>query len=96
MDYEVATTDEFDSWLDAQADDVREMIATRLIRAQSGNLGDHASIGGKVRELRFHAGAGYRVYYTVQGRVLIVLLCGGTKKSQKKDIKKAKDLAAEL
>lgn len=96
MEYKVATTEEFDNWLDAQSDDVREMIATRLVRAQSGNLGDHASIGGKVSELRFHAAAGYRVYYTVQGRVLIVLLCGGTKKSQKKDMKKAKDLAADL
>jgi putative addiction module killer protein len=96
MDYEVATTEEFDSWLDKQGAAVREMIATRLVRMESGLFGDFDSVGGKVSELRFHVGPGYRVYFTIQGRVLVILLCGGTKRSQKKDIKKAKELAADL
>ncbi len=53
-------------------------------------------MGGKVSELRFHAGPGYRVYYTIQGRLLVVLLCGGTKKGQGKDVKRAQELAADL
>lgn len=96
MQYEVATTEDFDNWLDAQDADVREMIATRIVRVQSGLLGDTASVGKKVSELRFHTGPGYRVYYTIQGRVLVILLCGGTKKGQAKDIKTAQGLAAGL
>ncbi len=96
MHYEVATTEEFDSWLDEQTSEVREMIATRVVRVGSGLLGDSAPVGDKVSELRFHAGPGYRVYYTIQGRVLVILLCGGTKGTQRKDVKKAKELAADL
>jgi len=96
MEYEVATTDEFDSWLDQQDAAVREMIATRIVRISSGLMGDAHSVGDKVSELRFHVGPGYRVYFTIQGRVLVILLCGGTKKGQRKDIKKAKELAADL
>lgn len=96
MEYDVATTDEFDTWLERQSADVREMIATRLVRVSAGLLGDTHALGGRVSELRFHAGPGYRVYYTLQGRILVVLLCGGTKKNQGKDIKKARDLAADL
>ena len=58
MRYEVATTALFDEWLVNQGVAVREMIATRIVRLESGLLGDHASIGDKVSELRFHAGAG--------------------------------------
>jgi putative addiction module killer protein len=94
--FEIATTEEFDAWLDQQAADVREMIATRLVRVSVGLLGDHHAVGGKVSELRFHVGPGYRVYYTMQGRVLVVLLCGGTKKGQRKDVKRARELAADL
>ena len=96
MDYEVATTEEFDDWLDAQESDVREAIATRILRAQSGLFGDVERVGDKVTEMRLHMGPGYRVYFTIQGRVLIILLCGGEKKSQKKDIKKAKGMVADL
>lgn len=96
MQYEVATTEDFDQWLDSQDAAVRELIATRITRAQSGLLGDHASVGDKVSELRLHNGPGYRVYYTIQGRVLIILLCGGEKGSQKRDIRKAKGMVADL
>jgi putative addiction module killer protein len=96
VDFEIASTEEFDTWLNQQAPQVREMIATRLVRVSAGLFGDHHAVGGKVSELRFHAGPGYRVYYTIQGRLLVVLLCGGTKKGQGKDVKRAQELAADL
>ena len=97
MTYDVETADEFDSWLDGLVDNAaKEAIATRILRVQSGLLGDHASVGNKISELRIHFGPGYRVYYTVRGKLLVILLAGGTKRTQKKDIKKASDLAAGL
>jgi putative addiction module killer protein len=96
VEYDVATTDEFDGWLDEQAADVRELVATRILRVQSGLLGDHKALGDKVSELRIHSGPGYRLYYTVSGRVLIILLVGALKRDQKKDLKRAKALAASL
>ena len=67
-------------------------ISQRLHRVAGGNLGDYKSIGDGVSELRIHYGAGYRIYYTVRGREIIFLLCGGPKSDQKRDIKKAKEL----
>lgn len=97
MAYDVETTDEFDSWLEGLADDqAKEAIATRIVRVQSGLFGDYVSVGDKVSELRIHCGPGYRVYYTLRGKLLVILLAGGTKRSQKKDIRKAKELAAGL
>jgi putative addiction module killer protein len=96
MAYDVATTDEFDDWLDAQEAEIREAVATRIVRAQSGLFGDVERVGDKVTEMRLHMGPGYRVYFTIEGRVLIILLCGGEKRTQKRDIKKAKALAAKL
>jgi putative addiction module killer protein len=97
MAHEVETTEEFDSWLDGLADSkAQEAIATRIVRVQSGLFGDHASVGDKVSELRIHYGPGYRVYYTLRGRVLVILLVGGSKRTQQKDIRRAKELAAGL
>lgn len=96
MEYEVSTIANFDSWLDGQSADVREMIATRIVRVEAGLLGDHATVGKGVSELRFHSGAGYRVYYTVRERVIVILLCGGTKRTQKREIKAAQELAAQV
>jgi len=61
-----------------------------------GNPGDHKSVGAGVTELRIDYGPGYRVYYTQRGSILVVLLCGGDKSSQRDDIAQAKDLAANL
>jgi len=61
-------------------------IDGRLDRVASGNLGDHKSIGGGVKELRLQFGSGYRIYYAEDGNTIIVLLCGGDKKTQQKDI----------
>lgn len=68
----------------------------RLRSAELGNLGDSEPVGEGVSEMRIHYGPGYRVYYKKIGNVLIILLLGGDKSSQKRDIKKAKALASEL
>ncbi|MCJ8158359.1 type II toxin-antitoxin system RelE/ParE family toxin [Sphingomonas sp. LaA6.9] len=97
MTYTVATTDEFDDWLGELADEkAKGAITDRIVRVQSGLFGDSKSLGDKVSELRIHVGPGYRVYYTIQARVVVILLCGGDKSDQKQNMKLAKKLAAEL
>ncbi len=59
-------------------------------------MGDVEPVGGGVSELRVHLGAGWRIYFTQRGKEVIVLLAGGSKRTQKTDIKRAKDLAAQL
>ena len=61
-----------------------------------GNFGDTRPVGKGVRELRIHYGPGYRVYFMQRGSVVVVLLCGGEKKTQQADISKARELAGEL
>ncbi len=63
----------------------------RIARVEVGNLGDCRSVGDGVFELKFHFGSGYRVYFGEMDNTIIILLNGGAKKSQKKDIKKAKE-----
>lgn len=74
----------------------RAAIVGRIKRVQAGNFGDWAPVGGEVNELRVDVGAGWRVYYVRRGRIVVVLLTGGGKKTQDKDIRRAKKLAAEL
>jgi putative addiction module killer protein len=73
-----------------------ERIAQRIVRLQAGLMGDVRPVGSGVSELRVDYGLGYRLYFVRRGRVLIVLLCGGDKGSQRRDIARAKALAAEL
>lgn len=68
----------------------------RLDRAANGNLGDIKSLGDGVSEMRLFVGAGYRIYFTIRGAEIIILLCGGDKPSQQRDIKTAKELAKNL
>ncbi len=70
-------------------------IAARIDRFASGNFGDVATVGGGVFELRINYGPGYRVYCLRRGQHRVVLLCGGDKSSQNRDIKQAKALAGE-
>jgi putative addiction module killer protein len=92
----VVETEQFRDWLDGLRDrKARLRIDDRLRRLASGNAGDTKSVGGGVQELRLHFGPGYRIYYIWRDGVLIILLCGGDKSSQARDITKAKELAKE-
>jgi putative addiction module killer protein len=71
-------------------------IVARIDRLAAGNPGDVKPIGNGLSELRIDYGPGYRVYFTQQGKILVVLLCGGNKKTQKRDIALAKELAEQL
>ena len=87
----------FDAWLRRLPDSKgKARILARIKSAEHGNFGDCEPVGEGVSEMRVHVGPGYRVYFTRQGRVVYVLLCGGDKSSQKRDIKRAKALAREL
>lgn len=95
--YSVLKTEEFDRWLSRLRDaKAKARIAARIRSAELGNLGDVASIGDGVSEMRVHFGPGYRIYFTVRGRQLVILLIGGDKSSQRRDITRAKLLAASL
>ena len=94
---EVRKTVAFSDWMSRLRDHRgRARIAARIDRLAFGNPGDVKPVGEGVSELRIDHGPGYRVYFTQRGRMLIVLLCGGDKNSQTKDIKAAKTLAAHL
>jgi putative addiction module killer protein len=91
---EIKQTETFRVWEAALKDRrTRTIIATRIMRLSEGLLGDAPSVGDGVRELRIHYAPGYRIYFQQRGNTLIVLLCGGDKASQKRDIIAAKKLA---
>ncbi|MCW0182397.1 MAG: type II toxin-antitoxin system RelE/ParE family toxin [Zavarzinia sp.] len=93
---EVRQTITFRNWLDGLKDRrARERIAQRIVRLQAGLFGDVKFFDG-IGELRVDHDPGYRVYFVQRGRLLIILLCGGDKGSQDRDIRKAQALAAEL
>lgn len=95
--YTLLQTEEFREWLDALADKRAQLrIAARLRLVEAGSLGDWKSVGGEVSELRVDAGPGYRLYFTRRGKILVILLAGGDKSSQKRDIKLAQRIAQEL
>ena len=88
---------DFDAWLSQLADQkAKARILARLASATFGNFGDCEPVGDGVSEMRVHVGAGYRVYYVRTGSSAYVLLAGGAKASQTKDIAKAKKMAREL
>ena len=81
----------FESWLKSLERNSQNRIMTRLDRVQLGNFGDSKSVGKGVSELRFFFGSGYRVYYGIDEGKIVLLLTGGDKKSQNKDINQAQD-----
>jgi putative addiction module killer protein len=90
-------TDEFDAWLVGLKDKIgKARILQRLDAAHNSNFGDCAPVGEGVSEMRIHVGPGYRVYYTRRGEVVYLLLLGGDKSTQARDIKRAKALAKTI
>lgn len=94
---QVKTHPAFSKWFDGLKDrQTKVRLAARLDKARAGNLGDHKSVGDGVFEMREAFGPGWRMYYVQRGNVLIVMIGGGDKSSQARDIAAAKALAADL
>lgn len=94
---EIRKTEVFAKWIDGLRDvRAKARILVRIERLASGNPGDVEPVGEGVSELRIDYGPGYRVYYKCQGHALIVLLAGGDKRTQDRDIRRALQLAREL
>jgi putative addiction module killer protein len=93
---EIIKTNHFDQWISKLRDgQARARINARLARVALGNIGDVKPVGKGVSEMRINYGPGYRVYCLQKGEVLVVLLCGGDKSSQQRDIENALAIAAE-
>lgn len=91
---ELKQTETFRKWrLRLRDERARALIASRLDRLAQGHAGDAEPVGDGISELRIHYGPGYRVYFQKRGNTIVVLLCGGDKGTQTKDIKTAKRLA---
>jgi putative addiction module killer protein len=94
---EVRKTEVFDEWLSRLADQrAKAKIASRIERLGLGNPGDVKPVGDGISEMRVPYGPGYRVYFKQTDKAVILLMCGGDKSTQAKDIKRAKEIAAEL
>jgi len=94
--FEIQQTDTFRKWIAKLKDKVAvAIIVSRLVRLESGYLGDAKPVGAGISELRIHHGPGYRVYFRREGERIIVLLCGGDKDSQQRDIQRARQLAVQ-
>ncbi|GAC1044665.1 MULTISPECIES: type II toxin-antitoxin system RelE/ParE family toxin [Rhizobium] len=94
---EVRQTTVFSEWLKALRDrNAASRIAVRIRRLELGNPGDIKAVGDGVSEMRIDYGPGYRLYLTYTGRTLVILLCGGDKSSQTRDIAQAKKMAKEI
>ncbi|PXX38100.1 putative addiction module killer protein [Burkholderia pyrrocinia] len=95
--FKVLTTPQFDEWLDGLRDPVGcAAINLRIERAKLGNLGQWRAVGDGVNEMKIDVGPGYRAYFVRRGKIIVVVLCGGDKSTQKKDIRVAKQIAGEL
>ena len=95
--YRVEQTDEFAAWFDGLRDQrAQAVIATRILRIQSGLLGDWKTVSDGVSEIRIDFGPGYRLFYTIRAQVVVILLCGSDKRGQDRAIKLAKRLTKDL
>jgi putative addiction module killer protein len=93
----IQTTAAFDGWFTGLKDpQAARRIQVRIDRAEDGNFGDCEPVGEGVSEMRIHYGPGYRVYFVQRGLELVILLAGGDKSTQPKDIKSALDMARQL
>ncbi len=82
----------FINWLNSIDTQIKNRIISRIARLHHGNFGDCKKLSGDISELRFKFGSGYRVYYSIINKVIIILISGGDKSTQKKDIEKAQQL----
>ncbi len=95
--FTVCLSEEFQGWLDALPDKRAQVrIFARLRMAEEGNLGDWSPVGRLVSEMRVHVGPGYRLYFTLRRREVVIMLAGGDKSSQSRDITRAQRIASEL
>jgi len=93
--YIIKTLPEFDKWIAGIKDrSTRVRLSRRVDRAQFGNFGDVRPVGSAVFEMREFFGSGWRMYYTLRGNTIVIMLAGGDKSSQSRDIAKAIELAA--
>ncbi|WP_454850503.1 type II toxin-antitoxin system RelE/ParE family toxin [Rhizobium binxianense] len=94
---EVRQTTTFSKWLNELRDrNARMRVVTRIRRLELGNPGDVKAVGEGVSEMRIPYGPGYRVYFVTMGDTVVILLCGGDKSSQSRDIALAKQMAKEI
>jgi putative addiction module killer protein len=93
----IQTTEVFDDWFTGLRDQqAKRRIQIRIDRAEDGNFGDCEPVGEGVSEMRIHYGPGYRVYFAQRGMEVVILLAGGDKSTQFKDIKTALEIARQL
>jgi len=91
--FQIQRTDTFADWLSRLRDAKgKARILSRLESMAQGNFGDTKNVGDGVSELRVHVGPGYRIYFVQTGRIVLLLLCGGDKSTQRRDIERAKRL----
>lgn len=92
--YTIIRSSDFDTWLSNLRDNIgKARILARINAAERGNLGDCEPVGDGIHEMRVHVGPGYRLYFTQRGPLMIFLLLGGDKSTQRRDIKRAKAIA---
>ena len=95
--YSIKQTETFVNWKNSLKDlKAKAAVLRRIDRAEHGNLGDIKSVGGAVSEMRIDVGAGYRLYFTIHNGEILILLAGGDKSTQQKDIEKAIKLAKDI
>lgn len=92
----VDMTLEFARWLDALEDGLKFRVVARLRQVTAGHFGDCKHVANDVSEMRLHFGAGYRLYFTRRGRMVIIMLAGGDKSSQQRDIRRAQRILKGL
>ncbi|WP_405308292.1 type II toxin-antitoxin system RelE/ParE family toxin [Methanobrevibacter sp.] len=83
-------------WIKSLDGTTKKRILLRFDRLKDGNFGDYKQLGEYLYELRFNFGSGYRVYYTIENNIIVLLINGGDKKSQVKDIKTAQEIVNKL
>ncbi len=97
MKYKIESTKQYDKWFAKLKDSlVKVRVLARLSRIENGNFGDFKQISSSLFELRFFFGTGLRIYYTIQSDMVVILLVGGDKSSQEKDIANATKSLAKL